>query len=73
MVKTVYVDEEKLDEMIKNSGLKVTFIVEQLGISLAAFYKKKRGTIPFRAAEIFTLCTLLGIPQEEKPKIFVTK
>jgi ACT domain-containing protein len=60
-----------LDEKINNSGLKVNYIVESLGISREAFYKKKNGRTPFRKSEIYVICDLLKITNdEEKTKIF---
>ena len=65
------VNTELLDEKIESSGLKVNFIVEKLGVSAAGFYKKKNGEIPFRTAEVYVLCDLLGITDDtEKTKIF---
>ena len=52
-----------LDEKIEQSGLKVTFIVETLGISRQAFYKKKNGKTPFRKSEIYVICDLLKITE----------
>lgn len=64
------VDTQLLDEKIKNSGLKTTFIIDKLGLSHNGFYKKKSGKTPFRTAEIYVLCDLLHIPDDEKVKIF---
>lgn len=70
MVKTQDVDVAMLDEFIERSGLKIAFIVEKLGISRQAFDKKRRGSIAFRASEIYVLCDLLNIPDDKKLKIF---
>jgi ACT domain-containing protein len=59
-----------LDERIDSSGLKVNFIVDKLGISKQAFYKKKKGATPFRVSEIYVLCDLLKIADTDKTKIF---
>lgn len=60
-----------LDEKIEQSGLKVTYIVDTLGISRQAFYKKKNGKTPFRKSEIYVICDLLKITETpEKLKIF---
>lgn len=65
------IDAVLLDEKINNSGLKVNYIVESLGISREAFYKKKNGRTPFRKSEIYVICDLLKITNdEEKTKIF---
>lgn len=64
------VNTQLLDEYIENSGLKVGFIVEKLGISRQGFDKKRKGITPFRASEIYVLCDLCRIPDLERPKIF---
>lgn len=66
-------DTQLLDDRIKSSGLKIGFIVGKLGISRQAFDKKKKNEIPFRAAEIYVLCDLLNIADEDKPKFFCRK
>lgn len=71
MVKTIHVDRDFLEDYIKNSGFKVSYLADQLGISLTAFYKKLDSKIAFRASEVFTLCVLLGISNEDKKKIFI--
>ncbi len=65
------VNTELLNEKIKLSGLKPSFIIGTLGITPNSFYRKKTNQIPFKAAEIYVLCDLLKITDEEtKTKIF---
>lgn len=71
MVKTQDVDTEMLNQYIKDSGLRVGYIVNTLGISRQAFDKKRKGVTAFRAPEVYVLCDLLKIPAEMKPKIFL--
>ncbi len=60
-----------LDEKIDQSGLKVGYIIDALGISAQAFYKKKDGKTPFRKSEIYVICDLLKITDtQDKLKIF---
>ena len=59
-----------LDDKITESGLKKGFIVEKLGISRQAFDKKKKNVYCFRGAEVYVLCDLLNIQDDEKEKIF---
>lgn len=73
MVKAQYVDGVLLDNYIENSGLKIGFIVEKLGISRQSFDKKRKGDTPFRASEVYVLCDLLNIVESDKPKIFCPK
>ena len=73
MVKTQHIDASMLDEYINKSGLKLGYIVDKLGISRASWHKKKSGTVAFRAAEVYVLCDLLKIPDEDQGKIFCFK
>lgn len=50
-----------LDQLIKESGLKLSFIAAKLGISRTAFYKKIRGLVPFTGPEIKIMCELLHL------------
>lgn len=60
-----------LDEKITNSGLQPGYIIKTLGISVNSFYRKKNNQQPFKAAEIYVLCDLLHITDnDEKEKIF---
>ena len=70
MVKTQNVDTELLDNAINRSGLKIGFIVEQLGISRQAFDQKRKGNTCFRKSEVYVLKSLLNLTDEETIKIF---
>lgn len=59
-----------LDKKIESSGLKVGFIVDQIGLSRNGFDKKRKGKTPFRVAEVYVLCDLLRLSEEERRKIF---
>ena len=61
-----------LDEKIEQSGFKIGFIVDNLGLSRNGFDKKRKGKIPFRKAEIYVLSDLLGLTEAEKSQIFFT-
>jgi len=63
------VNTELLDKKIEESGLKVSFIIEKLGLSHNGFYKKKNGKTPFRASEVYVLCDLLKISDEEEKRL----
>lgn len=73
MGKALHIDVELLDEKIRKSGLKTGFICEQLGLSRQGFWKKANGITPFRVPEVFVLCVLLDINEEDKIKIFYPK
>ncbi len=64
------VDTQHLGKKIEDSGLKTSFIVEKLGISRQAFDFKRRNIRKFRIAEIYVLCDLLNITDNERQEIF---
>lgn len=66
------VNTQLLDGKINSSGLKVCHIVETLGLSRNGFDKKRKGKIPFRKPEIYVLCDLLHLTEDDKQKIFFT-
>lgn len=66
----ILVNTQLLEDRISKSGFKPKYLYEQLGISRYAFYLKKKGDRPFRAAEIYVLSDLLNISAEEKQAIF---
>lgn len=71
MVKTQNIDTELLERYIRDSGLKTSYICEQLGISKQAFSQKRKGKAAFRQAEVYVMCDLLKITDNnEKTKIF---
>ena len=70
MIKTQNVDTTLLNEAIEKSGLKVNYILEQLGISRQAFDKKRKGCTAFRQSEVYVLCDLLKLDGDKKIEIF---
>ena len=70
MVKTQNVDTALLEDAIEKSGLKVNYILEQLGITRQAFDRKRKGQYAFRQSEVYVLCDLLKLDNERKMKIF---
>ena len=58
------IDGQLLDEWITKSGYKIGYIIEKLGISRTAF------EISFRKSEVYVLCDMLQIPNDEATKIF---
>lgn len=64
-------DTKLLKEYIKKSGLKVTYIAEQAGLSRSGLWKKISNKSPFNQYEIESLCNVLGIKTlREKERIF---
>ena len=64
------VNTQLLDERIEQSGLKVGYIVDTIGLSRNGFDKKRKGKIPFRTAEIYVLSDLLKLSDDDKASIF---
>ena len=54
-------DSKKLRMYIRESGLKLSFIAYQVGISVQALINKIEGKTEFKASEISKLCKLLNI------------
>ena len=50
-----------LEKLIKDSGLKLSFIALKLGISRTALYKKIKGLVQFTGPEIKIMCRLLNL------------
>ena len=61
-----------LEKKIRDSGLRIGFICEQLGISYPGFQKKLKneGGSEFKPSEIMVLAELLHLTREEIDRIF---
>jgi hypothetical protein len=64
------VNTQLLDAKINGSGFKIGYIVDSLGLSRFGFDKKRKGINKFRKPEIYVLCDLLHLTEDEKQKIF---
>lgn len=64
------VDTQNLEKKIQESGLKTSYIIDKLGISRQALDFKKKNKRKFKVAEIYVLCDLLHIPNDERQAIF---
>lgn len=65
---------DRLTGLIDQSGLKLAWIAEKLGISRFALQKKLTNKNEFKASEIGELCRLLNIESSQVQEIFfVTK
>lgn len=62
-----------LEDYIKKSGFRKSFIAEQLGISTYGFSLKCNNKNEFKANEIEILCKLLKIGIEDRMAIFFAK
>jgi hypothetical protein len=71
MVKTQYIDVKLLEDAIEKSGLRIQHIIDNLGISRQAFDKKRKGQVAFRQSEVYVMCDLLKITDDNmKMRIF---
>lgn len=62
---------ELLSKLIKDSGLKLQFIAEKMGISRSSLNNKIQNRTEFRTGEIESLCSILGINTiEERHRVF---
>lgn len=59
-----------LDERIAQSGFRVGYIIDTLGLSRNGFDKKRKGKTRFRKAEIYVLSDLLKLDEAEEKRIF---
>jgi len=59
-------DEKRLREKIEESGLKLRYIAEKVGLTYQGFLNKLTNKSDFRAKEIQILCSLLNISSEER-------
>ena len=65
-------DHVKLQEIVKNSGLKKSFIAEKMGITYQGYIKKESGKSQFLANEIAVLKDLLRLTNKEVTDIFLS-
>lgn len=63
-------DTKQLDERIKQSGYKRTYIAEQIGISYQSLCNKLHGRTDFTVKQSAALKKLLGMSETEYISIF---
>lgn len=63
-------DTKLLREKLEESGYKLRFIAEKIGITYQAFLNKINNDSEFRASEIQALHNLLHLTEEERVSIF---
>ena len=64
------VNSKILKDVIGNSGFKMAFIADKLGITSYSLSKKINNITEFKAGEIAQLCNLLRISTEKMSEIF---
>ena len=65
-------DVKALQSKITDSGLKKTFIAEQLGVSYPGYLNKETGKTEFMASEVAVMSRLLRLTDTETRKIFLS-
>lgn len=63
-------DTKLLREAIDKSGMSITFISNEIGISREALYKKISNITEFKASEITKLSKILNLPNRARDVIF---
>lgn len=63
-------DTDKLVEIIKSKGLKLSWLAQQLNLSPYGFARKLHNHSEFKPSEIIRLCEELGISDEQIKDIF---
>ena len=66
-------DTKLLRETIDSSGMSITFISNEIGISREALYKKISNTTEFKASEITKLSKILNLSNRARDVIFLTQ
>lgn len=66
-------NKELLVERIKESGFKLSYIAEKLGITRASLHNKLTGKSCFSVAEVVILSELLSLSREERDSIFLAR
>lgn len=70
MVTRKMTNTELLVKKINESGLKVSFIAEKLGLTYQGFMNKVNNKTEFKATEVAALQQLLHLTNEEVQEIF---
>ena len=66
-------DTYKLRYKIKSSGIKISYLAEQLGLSRQGLANKINGDTEFYGSEISKMSELLRLTPEEREEIFFNK
>lgn len=63
-------DTTALKDRIEQSGYKLQYVAEQIGLTRQGFYKRLANGSDFTASEIMTLTALLKLNRAEQKAIF---
>lgn len=67
------VNLKELQDQIKQSGLKKSYIADQLSLSGYGLQKKLQGENEFKVSEVSKLCEILKLNRTKRDRIFFTK
>ena len=65
-------DVARLQEVIKDAGIKKSFIAQKMGITYQGYMKKESGKSEFLAGEIAVLKDILRLSNKEVVDIFLS-
>lgn len=63
-------DIDRLRSTIDDSGIKLKFICEKMGLSRYGLYKKLNGSSEFTASEMKEMQNILHLSNKERDEIF---
>lgn len=64
------VNSDLLKAKIKESGIKISYVAIQIGLTPAGFYKKLNNESEFKVSEIIALTRVLNLSSDERDEIF---
>lgn len=64
---------QKLKSRIVASGLKLTYVASQCGLTYPGWFKKAKGDSEFRASEIKVMSDLMRLTPKEVMDIFLSE
>lgn len=64
------INKSALKRKISKSGLKISFIAQELGISRAGLYKKMNNQSEFKLSEVEKISNVLNLQSNDKDTIF---
>ena len=60
------IDKEELRRAMRERGLKYGYVAEKMGISMASLNRKMEGVTDFKASEIVSMTSILGLSREQR-------
>lgn len=63
-------NRELLENVIRDKGIKKSFIAKSIGISNAAFTGRLTGLTDWKVGEVAKVATVLGLSKRDRDRIF---